>query len=237
MSHDHSLNNQQTISPCAAGLTTDDLSAWRDETLDADQADRIAAHSAGCPACQERLRGFATVATALTAQRIPVPDERLWREVRAAILASEPAASDDDILYVTTLPGQSGAVTPIPRPSARARTRRRRALGTLAAVAAIALVVVGFGRLFQFGASNRPAQTPFQFHWTQIAMPTGWGGKLQRGATLSVFPADGSIAWICQAGTKNAPGDLRLWRTSDAGGSWQPVQAPPPASCRSACRT
>ncbi|HEX5440300.1 MAG TPA: hypothetical protein VFW76_05410, partial [Ktedonobacterales bacterium] len=219
-----SQSSQQTIPPCVAGLTTDVLSAWRDETLPADEAERISEHSAGCLACQERLRDFETVATALRGQRIPGPDERLWQGVRAAILSSEPDASDDDILYVTTLSDRSGAAL-VPQPN-RTRSWRERALGTLAAVAAIALVVVGFGQIFRFGASNRPAES-FQLHWRRVTLPDAITSTPGASATLSVFPADGSIAWICQAGTQSTPGDLRLWKTHDAGATWQSVEAPP----------
>lgn len=228
-----SQNHQQTVPPCAARLTRDDLSAWRDETLPADEADRIAAHSVDCPACQERLRGFETVATALRAQRIPGPDERLWRDVRAAILVSKPSTGNSDITHETTIPDQSG-VAPIPHPTAGAHSRRRRALGTLAAVAAIALVVVGFGRLFQFGASNRPE--PFQLHWRQVTLPSDLNTKNNAGRVLSVFPEDGSIAWLCQPDNTNpSPTDLRIWRTTDGGVSWKRLGTPQVAqvaSCR-----
>ncbi|HET9979412.1 MAG TPA: hypothetical protein VFQ32_03140, partial [Ktedonobacterales bacterium] len=215
-------NHKHTIPPCVAGLTTDDLSAWRDETLPADETDRIMAHSANCRVCQERLRGFETVAAALTAQRIPDPDERLWREVRAAILASKPSTGNSDITHETTIPDQSG-VAPISHPAAGAHSRRRRALGTLAAVAAIALVVVGFGRLFQFGASNRPAAETFQLRWRQVTLPDAISKTPGAEATLSVFPADGAVAWLCQSGTKEAPGPLNIWRTTDSGVTWKAV--------------
>ena len=100
--------SQQTIPPCTAGLSADDLSAWRDAVLPAEESYRIAAHSTSCLACQDRLRGFETVATALHDQRAPVPDERLWQAVRAAILATEPARSHGEITRETTLPDSSG---------------------------------------------------------------------------------------------------------------------------------
>ncbi len=215
--------SQQTISPCTAGPSADDLSAWRDATLPAEESYRIAAHSTTCPACQDRLRGFETVATALHDQRVPVPEERLWLAVRAAILAAEPAASHDEITRETTLPDSSG-VTPVPQPH-RALSRRRRALGTLAAVAAIALVVVGFGRLFQSGAGNRPATT-FQVHWRQVTLPGAISKTPGAEATLSVFAADGAVAWLCQSGTKPTPGPMSLWRTTDSGATWQTVKIP-----------
>ncbi len=44
---------------------------------------------------------------------------------------------------------------------------------------------------------------------------------LSAGALLSVFPNDGEIAWLCQSGTKIAPGPLHVWRTHDGGATWQ----------------
>ncbi|HEY7343729.1 MAG TPA: hypothetical protein VH591_22860 [Ktedonobacterales bacterium] len=217
-----SNTSQQTTPTCALGLTSADLSAWRDEALAPDETARIGAHSESCPACQRRLSVFALVAATLKAQQVPAPDERLWQAVLAAISTGERTTNADAITGEYLVPDQSDDSNPVsqsPTPQRSWRSRRR-ALGTLAAVAAIALVVVGFGRLFQFGAQNRPSLT-FSLHWQQIALPGGMGKSLTEGTALSVFPADGSIAWLCQAGTKPAPGPLRVWRTTDGGATWR----------------
>ncbi len=212
--------SQQTTPTCALGLTSADLSAWRDEALAADETARIGAHSESCPACQQRLLGFALVAATLQAQQIPAPDERLWRAVLAALSTGERMTSAEVITDEYLVPDQSGDRNPIPHLPTPQRSWRRRALGTLAAVAAIALVVVGFGRLFQSGAQNRPSQT-FSLTWRQISLPGGMGKNLTDGTALSVFPTDGSIAWLCQSGTKPAPGPLHVWRTNDGGATWK----------------
>lgn len=217
--------SQQTMPPCTAGLTSADLSAWRDDMLSGDEAAHIGAHSAGCPACQERLRGFEMIAASLHTQQSPMPDGRLWQSVIAAISASELRANGPNITDEVAIPDQSSGAMPIPPASPAHHSWRRRALGTLAAVAAIALVVVGFGQLFRSGASTRQTQS-FPVKWRQATLPGGLGANLGAGASLSVFPADGSIAWICQSGTQGSPGELRIWRTSDGGATWRSVQVP-----------
>lgn len=224
--------SQQTIPECVVGLTSADLSAWRDETLSADEAARIDAHHTGCLACQERLQSFKMIAAALHSQQAPVPDERLWQSVLAAIAASQPPATDPSISRETTDSDASGDMIPMPQPHERQHTRRRRLLGTLAAVAAIALVVVGFGRVFQIGAGIRQSQT-FSVKWRQLQLPGNLGANLSAGAGLGVFSANGSIAWVCvpdQSGTKPPA----LYRTSDGGLSWQGI-APPDVKPVYAC--
>src|SRR6185437_8328065 len=150
-----------------------------------------------CPACQQRLRGFALIAATLQAQQVPAPDERLWQAVLAAVSTGEKTTSTETSTDEYLVPDQSGDQNPIFSSPTPPRSWRRSALGTLAAVAAITLVVVGFGRLFQFGAQNRPQ--PFQLHWRQGMLPDAISANPGANAMLSVFPADGSIAWLCQS--------------------------------------
>ena len=220
-----SQTSQQTTPTCALGLTSADLSAWRDDALAPDETARIGAHSESCSACQQRLRGFAMVAATLQAQQVPSPDERLWQGVLAALAAERQTTSADSITGEHLVPDESGERNPIPPSLTPPRNWRRRALGTLAAVATIALVVVGFARLFQSGAQNRPSQA-FTVTWRQVKLPAAVGETPGANARLSVFHADGSVAWLCQSGTKPAPGPLRVWRTSDGGATWQVASAP-----------
>ncbi len=172
--------SQQTTPTCALGLTSADLSAWRDEALAPDETARIGAHSESCPACQQRLRGFAMVAATLQAQQVPSPDERLWQGVLAALAAERQTTSADSITGEHLVPDESGERNPIPPSLTPPRSWRRRALGTLAAVAAIALVVVGFARLFQSGAQNRLAAISGALAAGQTACGGGRDSRRQR---------------------------------------------------------
>lgn len=216
--------SQQTLPQCAAGLTSADLSAWRDDLLSADDTARIGAHSQGCRACQERLEGFETIATALHAQRVPAPGERLWQAVATAISADMRTPDDAATARAAVVSSQPAKERLASRPPAH-RSWRARALGTLAAAAAITLVVVGFGQLFQFGAGDRSA-TAFSVKWRQVTLPTELSPNAGSSLSVSVFPADGSIAWICQSGTSARHGDLRIWRTIDGGATWKRMGTP-----------
>src|SRR5690348_7632768 len=89
--------SQPTAPTCALGLTSADLSAWRDDALAPDETARIGAHRENCPACQQRLQGFEAIAATLQAQQVPAPDERLWQAVLAALAAERWTTSDDAI--------------------------------------------------------------------------------------------------------------------------------------------
>src|SRR5262249_29689596 len=74
---------------CPLNLPTETLSALRDETLAADEAERVQAHVPACSFCQARLEGFERVGRTLHAQRLPGPRASLWSDVQAAIAAAE----------------------------------------------------------------------------------------------------------------------------------------------------
>lgn len=119
---------------CAENIAPERLSALRDESLPADEAQRLREHVTGCPACQARLADYDALAAALRQQRELEPGERIVEGVRARLAA----------------------------PSTARRRRWRRpsrrlwaGLATLAPVAAIILLFVYvFGGL---GSHMRPA--------------------------------------------------------------------------------
>jgi len=74
---------EQRTPACALGLSTETLSAWRDDGLPPDEARRVREHAATCAACQERLAAFDLVARALSRQRELEPGDRIWSGVRA----------------------------------------------------------------------------------------------------------------------------------------------------------
>jgi anti-sigma factor RsiW len=73
---------EQSLPDCALGLTSDTRSAWRDGGIRGEEERLIRQHTATCPACQERLEGFVTVARALGRQRELEPGDRVWQVVQ-----------------------------------------------------------------------------------------------------------------------------------------------------------
>lgn len=67
---------------CEEHISTETLSAWRDELLSAAEMRRIADHADGCPACRQRLADFEDVARALHRQVELEPDDRILAGVR-----------------------------------------------------------------------------------------------------------------------------------------------------------
>ncbi len=77
---------------CALGLDAHMISAWRDGATTPALAERIAAHFAGCRACQAHMAAFESVAEALRRQRLPGrPRPALWREIQARRAGTAPA--------------------------------------------------------------------------------------------------------------------------------------------------
>lgn len=123
-----------TLYECPLGLSSETLAAWRDEFLPATEARRIAAHVARCDACRARLADFERLAHPLRAERTPEPDERLWLAIRASLARTPQRARTGWRDAASGMNGGGG--------------RNRRTWGTLAAVAAVVLLAVGFASLF-----------------------------------------------------------------------------------------
>ncbi len=184
-----------TLPPtCALGLAPATLSAWRDAMLDPAESARVESHLAGCAACQVRLAEYETIAGALRAERVPAPDARLWRDLRARVL-----------------------VTPRHRP----RALPGGWLGTVAAAVAVLVLVAGFARLFGMGAGQRTP--PFAWRSVSLPARVGFYYKHGLGlsaadgntayACTAAFGPDGQYA---------SPGDVatRIYVTHDRGQSW-----------------
>ena len=75
----------QMTDACPQAVTTETLSAWRDATLTATDADFLAHHAPTCRACADRLALFDAIEDALRQQRAPAPRPSLWGEVYARI--------------------------------------------------------------------------------------------------------------------------------------------------------
>jgi sugar lactone lactonase YvrE len=70
------------IAPCAQSISTETLSAWRDDGLPAAEALALAAHTPTCTACQAHLADYDAVARALVRQRELDPADRVLAGVR-----------------------------------------------------------------------------------------------------------------------------------------------------------
>lgn len=209
-----------TIPSCRLGLTVETLSAWRDESLTSAEMERVAGHLATCPACRDRLAQYDAIAGELRTQPVPAPDERLWAAVHA---------------------GMAGARSP--RTAAeRRRQRATRVWKGLAAVAAILVLVAGFGQVLRSMTSGRgtaPAtRTPIvsgpipPLHWqletfpagfelTQPISPSAPTGQVTR--TISVSQADGNTAYACAAPQPGQGSRAPVWVTHDRAAHWTRV--------------
>ena len=80
---------------CPLALSPTTIAAWRDGALSADESARIAAHIAGCVACQRELAMYESLDNALRRQPVPASDGRLWRAVRAGMTSNRRPRNSD----------------------------------------------------------------------------------------------------------------------------------------------
>src|SRR5260370_4888129 len=127
--------SSNTAPECPLGLTTEDLSGWRDGDLPPDRMRHVEAHVAECGACQQRLARFEPTASGLRAIPEPALDvPHFW----AGLRAQYPSKCQHRRL------GQTGG---------------RRTLIGLAAVAAALLIALGFAQLFALRGTELNART------------------------------------------------------------------------------
>ncbi|HZC04563.1 MAG TPA: hypothetical protein VE338_02910 [Ktedonobacterales bacterium] len=220
-----------TIPICSLGLSPDDLSAWRDHALSANDERRIADHIGSCQACQRTVAGHEALAAALRAERSPAPDPRNWPQLQARI-----GGDNRHRRAAHRLP---------------ARPARRPALwGGLGAVAAVLLISTLFFRLFSRQADLRGASSHVTTP-TIIATPQALtavaptapivGPKLNwqmRMAPESVIPppgnqtytngfafspTDASTAYICATTNATLTPTITVWATHDGAATWTHV--------------
>ncbi len=227
-----------TTMPCAAGVAATTLAAWRDGALGDSEAERLREHIAGCAACQAQLDAADRADAAIRAQSVPAPDARLWRGVR------------DGIAHPREHARRTSGARPGRRPTTRA------ILGGIAAVAAIALITVGFARVFQLRHTTPitahggtptviPTVTavPEQTHaivgtplaWQAATLPPGVSNDPTQGVlTLALAATDGNTAYACFAqATTNLP--LQIWVTHDRAVRWTLAGQIPPVGLATDC--
>jgi hypothetical protein len=207
-----------TIPACGLGLTAATLSAWRDAALSLAEMERVGAHIAQCSACQERLAEYNAVARRLRAQRVPEPDERLWRAVRAEMAR---------------------------RPTHGARLRHVASSGNigrnLVAVAAVLLLAVGFaetlrsivlGRTTGVATPTATATTPqtAPIRWQQAPPPAFLSANASIGSLVVVAPSDGRTAYACVPSPPTSAAPPVVWVTHDEAAHWARAAGLPSAA-------
>jgi photosystem II stability/assembly factor-like uncharacterized protein len=200
----------EPIPACALGLTAARLSAWRDQSLSAAEAEQIRAHVARCPACQQRLADYEAIAHALRAQRVPAPDERLWRGVRAGMAQ--------------------------PRQRAQLNLPRVPLWRTLVATAAALLLVAGFAQMLRYIALGHttdivtPTPTTSEsvgpLVWKQAPQQAFLGPNVSIGS-LVVAPSDGLTAYACAVSSALPISAPAVWVTHDETSHWSRATALP----------
>jgi hypothetical protein len=187
----------ETAPACALGLTHATLSALRDGFLPLVEQARLREHIAGCEACQSRLADFDAIAGEMRDQRVPSPDERLWRAVSAAIAT------------------RSRAKLALPKALAH-RMPNKQIWGALGAAAAVLLVVAGFARFL-----SRPPteQQPTPLSWHEVQLPAEFTAP-QTYSSIGVAPG-GQLAYACTVAAKTGSTLARIWTTRDAGQNWR----------------
>ena len=221
---------------CPLALPPTTIAAWRDGALSAAESARIAAHIAGCVACQRELAMYDSLDNALRRQPVPASDGRLWRAVRAGMTSNR-------------------------RPRNTSR-KMRRMVGATSALAAVLLLALGFAQLFQLrgnvtyhpastatvqgtptplptAAPPSPAVRAASPNWQPGNFPTSgitFGDKSDDILTFGVAATDGATAYSCYSTTNQAGSLLRMYRTSDRAVHWtQLVQFPMPHFQTSDC--
>jgi len=212
-----------TTIPCAQGVSVAMLAAWRDGGLSEREAERLHTHVADCAACRAQLTTADRLDAALRAQPVPTPDERLWRGVRDGIAHPQ--------WHTRGGANRSGR-----------RMTRRALISSIAAVAAIALITVGFARVFQLRqltthprdvhATATPATnvtavpeqtqavTGTPLTWQGATLPPGVSSDPTQGIlTIALANTDGNTAYTCSAaGIPNPPIQIRV--THDRAVTW-----------------
>ena len=208
---------------CPLGLTTDDLSAWRDRALASAGERRITAHVATCPACQRSIATHDALAAALRAERPPAPDPDAWPLLQARIASARPAARF------------------AARPWAP-RWRRAAVWSGMSAVAAAVIISTLFFSLFGQLAALRnhksgsaAASAPLSavapttpitgapLVWRAYAAP-GNAAPLPNTLSSSIgfafAPSDSHIAYACAAQNSAGSNPIVIWASHDGARSW-----------------
>lgn len=221
---------------CPLGLTTDDLSAWRDHTLTIEEGQRIRAHVPACDACRRVIAAHGALAFALRADEPPAPDPRNWERLQARITTG-------------AAPERNPALSRAPR------WRSAALWGGLSAAVAVLVISALFFSLFTQRAALRPVKigplatstptptvapvstlaptTPVrgaQLTWRTYAAPAAAMPPPGNGSPDDAFafaPSDARTAYMCAPLNTGGANLLGIWATHDGAHSWKQVASLP----------
>ncbi|MGH2502724.1 MAG: hypothetical protein ACRDID_09445, partial [Ktedonobacterales bacterium] len=190
---------QSATLACAAGVTPDTLSAWRDGLLPEAQASWLAAHTPTCPACGARLRDDEQIGAALRGQLIPRSAADPWPAMLRRIERER-------------------------RGRWRAPTLPR--WGGLGALVAAVLLVALFAGLLAHQAARRP--TPTSTATVEQTTPTATSAAwtvvpgYQGVTNIAIAPSDPRVAYQLWDGGN----PLLFRRTDNQGATWHALTLP-----------
>jgi hypothetical protein len=192
---------QSATLACAAGVTPDTLSAWRDGLLPDAQAAWMAMHTPTCPACGARLRDYEQIGAALRGQFIPHSSADPWPAMLRRIERER---------------------------RGRRRTPTLPRWGGLGALVAAALLVALFAGLLAHQAARRPTPTStatVERVTTPTATASAWtvSPGYQGVTNIAIAPSDPRVAYQLWDGV--SPATL-FRRTDDQGATWHALTLP-----------
>lgn len=193
-------------SSCVQGVTASQLSDWRAHAISGGESEQLLRHVATCVACQRTLWEFDQLAALLRREPVPEPATDLWRVLERR------------------MSGQPMRVT---------RRRGHPAVfGSLATVAAIALLLIGYVAIFHaLPAKQHVASTPTATaSATATSQAAAWtmvtDSSIARQAPASITTVYRVQLGSTAGSTSNLVGTQLLQRSDDAGLTWATMAWP-----------
>lgn len=218
-----------TTHRCPEGITDEQLSDWRANGVTGAESERLVRHVATCAVCQQILLSFDRIALLLRREQVPEPDTALWQTLERRMQGVP----------------RRGVSTRLVR-----RSRRPAVLGSLAAVAAVVVLMIGYAAVLHTQpahpvTTSRPTVTatpaaprnpvvtlpapPTVAVPTTAANPLRWQGvstpftqTTMDAVGIGVAASDATSAYLCDARAQ-----VQMWVTHDRGTTWTQARALP----------
>ncbi len=209
---------------CSLGLTSAHLSAWRDDTLEPAERERIERHLPSCSTCQATLQHFTMIATVLRKSTEPDLRDPMWRGIQTRL-------------------GRPITIGP----------QRRQVLSRVGAFLALVVIIFLATQIVRFvpgkqskpvvvtltgGATALPSPTltptltppppgmvvpgPHP-QWRVSHLPAGDHLTTANSLSLGIAPSDGNTAYYCVVTLDSPTTSQAILVTHDRGASWQQV--------------